>query len=46
MQDITTIGIELAKEVFAVCVLDTTGAVGYSKALKRDAFTHGPLQDR
>jgi transposase len=38
MQDITTIGIDLAKEVFAVCALDTTGAVVYSKVLKRDAF--------
>ena len=34
----TTIGIDLAKEVFAVCALDTTGAVVYSKVLKRDAF--------
>lgn len=38
MQDITTIGIDLAKEVFAVCMLDQTGAVVYSKVLKRDAF--------
>ena len=38
MQDITTIGIDLAKEVFAVCVLDTTGAVVNSRVLKRDAF--------
>ena len=38
MQDITTIGIDLAKEVFAVCALDATGAVVYGKVLKRDAF--------
>lgn len=38
MQDITTVGIDLAKEVFAVCMLDTKGAVVYTKALKRDAF--------
>ena len=38
MEHITTIGIDLAKEVFAVCVLDTTGAVVYSKVLKRNAF--------
>jgi len=38
MQDITTIGIDLAKEVFAVCMLDQTGAEVYSKVLKRDAF--------
>ena len=38
MQNLMTIGIDLAKEVFAVSVLDTTGAVVYSKVLKRDAF--------
>lgn len=38
MQDTTTIGIDLAKEVFAVCMLDKTGAVVYGKVLKRDAF--------
>jgi transposase len=38
MQDITTLGIDLVKEVFAVCLLDTTGAVVTSKVLKRDAF--------
>lgn len=26
MQDITTVGVDLEKEVFAVCVLDQTGA--------------------
>lgn len=38
MQHITTIGIDLAKEVLAVCVMDETGAVVTSKVLKRDAF--------
>lgn len=38
MQDITTVGIDLAKEVFAVCGLDATGAVLYGKVFKRDAF--------
>jgi len=38
MNNITTIGIDLAKEVFAVCAMDTTGAVVYHKTLKRDAF--------
>ena len=38
MQDITTLGIDLAKEVFAVCMLDATGAVITRKVLKRDAF--------
>lgn len=38
MQDITTVGVDLAKEVFAVCALDATGAVVYGKVFKRDAF--------
>lgn len=38
MSNITTIGIDLAKEVFAVCAMDMTGAVVYHKVLKRDAF--------
>lgn len=38
MSNITTIGIDLAKEVFAVCAMDQTGAVVYSKVMKRDAF--------
>ena len=38
MRDITTVGVDLAKEVFAVCVLDQTGAVVHSKVLKRDVF--------
>lgn len=38
MSNITTIGIDLAKEVFAVCAMDMTGAVVYSKVFKRDAF--------
>ncbi len=38
MTNITTIGIDLAKEVFAVCAMDVTGAVVYNKLFKRDAF--------
>lgn len=38
MSNVTTIGIDLAKDVFAVCAMDVTGAVVYHKALKRDAF--------
>lgn len=38
MNNVTTIGIDLAKEVFAVCAMDNTGAVVYHKMLKRDAF--------
>ncbi|MGB4813273.1 MAG: hypothetical protein WBP13_12450 [Methylophilaceae bacterium] len=38
MRHITTIGIDLAKEAFAVCAIDQTGAVVYSKVMKRDAL--------
>jgi transposase len=34
MNQLTTVGIDLAKDVFAVCVLDVTGAV----IERRDAF--------
>ncbi len=44
MSHITTIGIDLAKEVFAVCAMDVTGAVVYHKTLKRDAFVSWGLQ--
>jgi transposase len=38
MEEITTVGIDLAKEVFAVCVLDARGAVIERKVLRRAAF--------
>ncbi|TDV00707.1 hypothetical protein [Paraburkholderia caballeronis] len=38
MDQLTTVGIDLAKEVFAVCVLDVTGAVLQRRALQREAF--------
>ncbi len=38
MQQITTVGIDLAKEVFAVCILDARGAVVERKVLRRAAF--------
>lgn len=38
MNNVTTIGIDLAKDVFAVCAMDITGAVVYHKMLKRDGF--------
>lgn len=38
MVNVTTIGIDLAKEVLAVCVMDATGAVVTSKVMKREAF--------
>jgi transposase len=34
----TTVGIDLAKEVFAICVLDSQGAVIDRKVLRRTAF--------
>ena len=38
MQEITTVGIDLAKEVFAICILDAHGAVFERKVLRRLAF--------
>jgi transposase len=38
MDEITTVGIDLAKEVFAVCILDARGAVVERKVLRRAAF--------
>ena len=38
MDEITTVGIDLAKEVFAICVLDAGGAVVERKVLRRAAF--------
>lgn len=35
MQQITTVGIDLAKEVFAICMLDARGAVLERKVLRR-----------
>ena len=34
----TTVGIDLAKDVFAICVLDAHGAVLDRKVLRRAAF--------
>lgn len=39
MDQLTTVGIDLVKEVFAVCVLDATGAVMQRRVLRREAFT-------
>jgi transposase len=38
MDQLTTVGIDLAKDVFAVCVLDLTGSVVERRVLRRDAF--------
>jgi transposase len=38
MDQLTTVGIDLAKEVFAVCVLDATGTVLQRRVLRREAF--------
>ena len=40
MGEATTVGIDLAKEVFAICVLDARGAVIERKVLRRAAFEH------
>ena len=38
MDQLTTVGIDLAKDVFAICVLDVTGAVLQRRVLRREAF--------
>ena len=38
IEEITTVGIDLAKDVFAICVLDARGAVVERKVLRRAAF--------
>lgn len=38
MSNVTTIGIDLAKDVFAVCAMDLNGAVVYHKTMKREPF--------
>ncbi len=38
MGQLTTVGIDLAKDIFAVCVLDTAGAVLQRRVLRREAF--------
>lgn len=38
MGEVTTVGIDLAKEVFAICMLDARGAVIERKVLRRVAF--------
>jgi transposase len=38
MGEVTTVGIDLAREVFAICILDHRGAVVERKVLRRAAF--------
>ena len=38
MEKLTTVGIDLAKDVIAVCVMDVRGAVVERRVLRRDAF--------
>ncbi|MCE2647103.1 MAG: IS110 family transposase, partial [Burkholderiaceae bacterium] len=38
MEEMTTVGIDLAKDVFAIYVLDARGAVVERKVLRRAAF--------
>jgi hypothetical protein len=38
MNELTTVGIDLAKEVIAACVLDEHGAVVEGRVFRRDAF--------
>ena len=44
MEKLTTVGIDLAKDVIAVCVLDVHGAVIERRVLRRDAFERWAAQ--
>jgi len=44
MREITTVGIDLAKDVIAACVLDAHGAVVERRVFKRDAFERWAAQ--
>ena len=44
MHELTTVGIDLAKEVIAVCVLDRHGAVVERRVLRREAFERWAAQ--
>ena len=44
MEKLTTVGIDLAKDVIAVCVLDGHGAVIERRVLRRDAFERWAAQ--
>lgn len=44
MEELTTVGIDLAKDVIAACVLDTHGAVVERRVLKREAFERWAAQ--
>lgn len=44
MHELTTVGIDLAKEVIAVCVLDVHGAVVERRVLRREAFERWAMQ--
>ena len=44
MEQLTTVGLDLAKDVIAVCVLDVHGAVVERRVLRRDAFVRWAAQ--
>ncbi|HJV72856.1 MAG TPA: IS110 family transposase, partial [Noviherbaspirillum sp.] len=44
MHQLTTIGIDLAKDVIAVCIMDQHGAVTEQRVLRREAFERWAAQ--
>jgi len=44
MEQLTTVGIDLAKDVIAACVLDARGAIVEQRVLRRDAFERWAAQ--
>jgi Transposase len=44
MNEITTVGVDLAKEVIAVCAADRSGRIVYTRVFGRDAFAQWAVQ--
>jgi transposase len=44
MNEITTVGVDLAKEVIAVCAADRTGKTVFTRVFRRDAFAAWAVQ--
>ena len=44
MNEITTVGVDLAKEVIAVCAADRAGRIVFTRVFRRDAFAAWAVQ--
>jgi len=44
MNEITTVGVDLAKEVIAVCAADGAGRIVFTRGFRRDTFAQWAVQ--